>query len=317
MLVMLADKHTRTACLLSAPSNHTARGVLAQDTLVRTPLLSTMMKPYLSVNGHRDPKQVNGDDSGRLALSNPPPRPLAMARGHSSLGQLSPMGFKFQNSPVPSLPCEQTPQQPTPGRSGTQWSEELFCKPSQTKEPPIPGLSPCSQPPEDILTHEPEPEVAPMQSTEEPFACPATPSLIIIIDYTPVGSHPPPPPSSSLTANFPSCSPPSTPTPVPSPVQSPSHSHDDACQEFTNLRPTLMIPQAIIHESINQILLEHRCLLYMIPFVDATHRNEMHWDFREELNFLLAEALDAYPKEDITGIVSFVILSFKKIICIQ
>ncbi|MBW0519887.1 hypothetical protein O181_059602 [Austropuccinia psidii MF-1] len=84
-----------------------------------------------------------------------------MARGHSNLGQLSPMGLKCQSkfsfsslthftsrnhtdfsplcieqnqpnplqqdSPVPSLPCKQTLQQPTPGPSGTQWSEDLFC----------------------------------------------------------------------------------------------------------------------------------------------------------------------------------------------
>ncbi|MBW0523317.1 hypothetical protein O181_063032 [Austropuccinia psidii MF-1] len=106
---------------------------------------------------------------------------------------LSPMGFKRQNSPVPSLPCKQTPRQPTPGLSGTQWSEELFREPSQTKEPPIPGPSQSSQPPEDNTTREPEPEVAPTQSTEEPFACPATPRSIIIIDDTPVGSAPPPP----------------------------------------------------------------------------------------------------------------------------
>ncbi|MBW0581159.1 hypothetical protein O181_120874, partial [Austropuccinia psidii MF-1] len=31
-----------------------------------------------------------------------------------------------KDSPVPSLPCEQTLQQTTPGPSGTQWSEELF-----------------------------------------------------------------------------------------------------------------------------------------------------------------------------------------------
>ncbi|MBW0586746.1 hypothetical protein O181_126461, partial [Austropuccinia psidii MF-1] len=46
------------------------------------------------------------------------------------------MGFKCQkqsppnpprqDSPVPSLPLEQTLRQPTPGPSGTQWSEELF-----------------------------------------------------------------------------------------------------------------------------------------------------------------------------------------------
>ncbi|MBW0515988.1 hypothetical protein O181_055703 [Austropuccinia psidii MF-1] len=61
--------HTRNVFLLSAPSDHAARGVLAQDTLARTPLWSTMMKPYPSPNGHRDPKQANGNDSGQLALS--------------------------------------------------------------------------------------------------------------------------------------------------------------------------------------------------------------------------------------------------------
>ncbi|MBW0573539.1 hypothetical protein O181_113254 [Austropuccinia psidii MF-1] len=104
---------------------------------------------------------------------------MEMARGHLSLGRLSPMGFKRQkpkppnpprqDSPIPSLPSEQTPRKPTPGLSGTQWSEELFRGPSQTKEPPIPGPSPSSQPPEDHTTCEPEPEIAPMQSTQETF----------------------------------------------------------------------------------------------------------------------------------------------------
>ncbi|MBW0577365.1 hypothetical protein O181_117080, partial [Austropuccinia psidii MF-1] len=66
---MLAHKHTRNVCLLSAPSNHEARGVLAQEALARTPLWSTMMKPYLSANGHQDLEQADGNDSGRLALS--------------------------------------------------------------------------------------------------------------------------------------------------------------------------------------------------------------------------------------------------------
>ncbi|MBW0551617.1 hypothetical protein O181_091332 [Austropuccinia psidii MF-1] len=92
---------------------------------------------------------------------------------------LSPMGLKRQkqnppnpprqDSPVPSLPREQTIRKPTPGPSGTRWSEELFREPSRTKEPPIPGPSPSSQPPEDDTTCEPEPEVAPTQSTEEPY----------------------------------------------------------------------------------------------------------------------------------------------------
>ncbi|MBW0588184.1 hypothetical protein O181_127899 [Austropuccinia psidii MF-1] len=69
MLVTLANKHTRTFCLLSAPSSHAARGVLSQDVLSRTPLWSTMMKPYPSTDGHRDPKQANGNNSRQLALS--------------------------------------------------------------------------------------------------------------------------------------------------------------------------------------------------------------------------------------------------------
>ncbi|MBW0588034.1 hypothetical protein O181_127749 [Austropuccinia psidii MF-1] len=72
---MLADKHTRNVCLLSAPSDHTARGVSAQDALVRTPLWLTMTKPYPSMDGHRDPKQADGNDSRQLDLSTPPPRP--------------------------------------------------------------------------------------------------------------------------------------------------------------------------------------------------------------------------------------------------
>ncbi|MBW0588270.1 hypothetical protein O181_127985 [Austropuccinia psidii MF-1] len=74
-LVMLADKHTRNVCSLSAPSDHKARGVPAQDALARTPLWSTMMKPFPSVNGRRAPKQADGNNSRQLALSTPPPRP--------------------------------------------------------------------------------------------------------------------------------------------------------------------------------------------------------------------------------------------------
>ncbi|MBW0518597.1 hypothetical protein O181_058312 [Austropuccinia psidii MF-1] len=186
---------------------------------------------------------------------------------------------KQTKSPVPSLPCEKTLQKPTQGPSVTQWSEDScrgnkktipllfstfdsseltlppFVEPSQPNEPPIPGLSQPSEPHEDTLTHEPEPEVAPTQSTEEPFD-------------PPIASSP--------------------------------HSHSEAWQVFTDLRPT----RATVHKSINQILLENCQLVYMIPFVDAAHQNEMNREFWEELNSLLGQALEAYPKEDITGIVS-------------
>ncbi|MBW0486471.1 hypothetical protein O181_026186 [Austropuccinia psidii MF-1] len=85
-----------------------------------------------------------------------------------------------------------------------------------------------------------------MPPTEEPFAPPATPASVIIINNTPVGS-------------------PKNPT-----ASSPE-SHNEAWQELKDLQPTLMIPQAIIHKSINQIFLEHRHFLYLIPFMDVTH----------------------------------------------
>ncbi|MBW0493802.1 hypothetical protein O181_033517 [Austropuccinia psidii MF-1] len=99
------------------------------------------------------------------------------------------MGFKCQeqnppnplkqDSPVPCMPHEQSPQQPTPGPG-----------PSQHNEPPIPGPSKASKPHEDPFTCKPEPEVAPMQSTKESFTSPATPAFVIIIDDTPVRSLP-------------------------------------------------------------------------------------------------------------------------------
>ncbi|MBW0565373.1 hypothetical protein O181_105088 [Austropuccinia psidii MF-1] len=100
----------------------------------------------------------------------------------------NPLNPPQQDTLVPRLCCKQTQKQPTPGPSGTLWSEDLFCgkqqaiplliltfhsskltlppfvEPSQYNEPPIPGpsQSPKSQVPshEDALTCEPEPEVA-------------------------------------------------------------------------------------------------------------------------------------------------------------
>ncbi|MBW0479165.1 hypothetical protein O181_018880 [Austropuccinia psidii MF-1] len=152
---------------------------------------------------------------------------------------------------------------------------------SVNNEPPILGPSQPSKPQQGALTCEPEPEVAPTQSMEEPFGCRSGYPCLHNNhrQYTRWLL-----PRRSL------------------PVPSSPHSHDDACQEFTGLQPTLMIPQAIFHDSIQGILLEHHRLLHMIPFVDATPQNEMHQEFWEELNTLLGQALEAYPKEDITGI---------------
>ncbi|MBW0500813.1 hypothetical protein O181_040528 [Austropuccinia psidii MF-1] len=64
-----ANKQTRTACLLCNPSDHTARGVPAQEALARIPLWSMMMKAFLSRNGCWDLKQADRNYSGQLALS--------------------------------------------------------------------------------------------------------------------------------------------------------------------------------------------------------------------------------------------------------
>ncbi|MBW0547862.1 hypothetical protein O181_087577 [Austropuccinia psidii MF-1] len=66
---MLADKHTRNARSLSNPSNHTARGVPAQDARAGTSSWLMMMKVFPSGNGPWDPKRSDGNDSGQLALS--------------------------------------------------------------------------------------------------------------------------------------------------------------------------------------------------------------------------------------------------------
>ncbi|MBW0481389.1 hypothetical protein O181_021104 [Austropuccinia psidii MF-1] len=135
MLVMLANKHTQKALLLG---NHSA--------LVRTPLLLTMIKALLRRNGLCDPKLSDGNISRQLAWCPqvsicPPPLQghhcMGMAKGHLSLGLLSPMGFKCQkqnppdplqqDTPIPCMSQEQTQWQPTLGLSGTQWSEDLFC----------------------------------------------------------------------------------------------------------------------------------------------------------------------------------------------
>ncbi|MBW0548291.1 hypothetical protein O181_088006 [Austropuccinia psidii MF-1] len=174
---------------------------------------------------------------------------------------------------------KETLRQPTPGPSGTQWSEELFREPSQTKEPPIPDPSPSSKPPEDFPTWEPEPEVAPMQSKEEPFGkqllhffnssqlfLPFSLTISSLSRHYLLGNYyqqyahwvPPPPSSYPTPPPSPPVPPPSTPTPVPSPDLPPiaaknptacsppvprsSHFYNDTCQEFTDLQPTLMIP---------------------------------------------------------------------------
>ncbi|MBW0533793.1 hypothetical protein O181_073508 [Austropuccinia psidii MF-1] len=254
---MLANKHTRNARSFSNPCNHAARRVPAQDSLARTPLWLTIMKVFLSGDGHRDPKQANGNDSGQLALDYPANEGWqsqeeikAWANHHHVL---SPMGFKCQkqnppnppkkDSPVPCMPCKQTPCQPTPGPSGTQWSEDLSRNPPSTmrylflaRVHPLNHLRTFPlvsqslrwlqrKPQRNLLVSHHFSFFTPINFSlpllQAPPARPTTPRSVIIINDTPIQSPPP-----------------STTTPVPS---SP-HSHNGACHKYTDLRPTLMIP---------------------------------------------------------------------------
>ncbi|MBW0560312.1 hypothetical protein O181_100027 [Austropuccinia psidii MF-1] len=240
---MLADKHTRNVHSLSAPSDHTARGVLSQDALARTPLWLVMMKPYPSANGHWDLKQADGNNSRQLALSPqvlicPPP-----LLGHylmvTSLHYLSkviiqpmkdgneqnPPNPPRQDSPVPSLPCERTPQQPNPGPEWHLMVRGIIPRtlPNQRATYSLPE----SILPATLSRH------SPLHNYHQRYA-----------RWIPPSSSPTRPPSHPVSPGY-------LPVPLRTRVQSSSHSHDDTRQELTNLRPTLMIPRAIVHESIN------------------------------------------------------------------
>ncbi|MBW0528730.1 hypothetical protein O181_068445 [Austropuccinia psidii MF-1] len=77
---------------------------------------------------------------------------------------------KHTKSPMTRLTCSLYASQ---ANAAATHSSELtlppFVEPSQHHERPISGPSQPSEPHEDALTHEPEPEVAPTQSMEKPF----------------------------------------------------------------------------------------------------------------------------------------------------
>ncbi|MBW0473406.1 hypothetical protein O181_013121 [Austropuccinia psidii MF-1] len=206
MLVMLAKKHTRNSFSLCNPSDHGARGVPDKDTLARTPLWSAMMKSLPSRNGHLDPKQADGNNSGKLAQSpqvlicQPPllgHHPMVTSHLDRSKVIIRPMkggnGKRtFKLGLIVSMSCHpwdsnsknQTNQIPRDetlpflvclasklrsNRPQAQVAPNGWRTYSAVNEPPIPAPSPSSKPHEDVPTHEPEPEVAPTQSMEEPF----------------------------------------------------------------------------------------------------------------------------------------------------
>ncbi|MBW0476603.1 hypothetical protein O181_016318 [Austropuccinia psidii MF-1] len=242
---MLSDKHKRNAHLLSDPSDQPARGVPDQEALARAPLWLMMMKAFPSGNGCWDPRQADGNYSRRLAWSPqvsicPSPllghhpmvtslldrseviiRPMKDGNGKRTfkIGPIVTMSCnswdshtKNQTNRMPrnkTLPflvclasklCSNLPQAPVAPNGWRTYSTSIL------------------KPHEDVLTCEPEPEVAPTQSMEEPFAHPTPPHSIITIDNMTVTS--PSPFSFPDSATFPSCSPslqvpPRTPPPPP------------------------------------------------------------------------------------------------------
>ncbi|MBW0528422.1 hypothetical protein O181_068137 [Austropuccinia psidii MF-1] len=149
------------------------------------------------------------------------------------------------------MPHEQTLQQCTPRPSSTQWSESSFWgkKASQAKYLPICDPTSDSLVPSQALDcqlslHETDPTcdhgpmVNPIQSIEQPRACPSTPPSSITIDNTPVGSPTLPLPHTPSLVETPFPQDPNCLIPL---DQGTPQSHNEALQEFTNQQPMLII----------------------------------------------------------------------------
>ncbi|MBW0561842.1 hypothetical protein O181_101557, partial [Austropuccinia psidii MF-1] len=118
--------------------------------------------------GRQEPFWTISHVPSSIELSTPPPRPPSDGhfttrpeRSHHPADEGWQLERTFELGPIVTMSCH-------------QWDSNAKVlvapdEPSQTNEPPIPGPSPSSQPPEDNMTCEPQHEVAPTQSTEEPF----------------------------------------------------------------------------------------------------------------------------------------------------
>ncbi|MBW0533288.1 hypothetical protein O181_073003 [Austropuccinia psidii MF-1] len=267
MLVMLADKQTRNAHSLSNPSDHVARGVPAQDALARTPLCPVPSNIDLPTP---PPMVTSLLDRSKVII-----RPMKDGDGKRTfeLGPIvtiiKPTESPQQDSPVQRIPCKQTPRQPTPGprtysaNPPNTMSHLFLAQVHHLNHLRTLQLMSQSQ---RWLQHSPWRKhllvpLLPAQSSSLTIH-PLDPPLPLLLSPTPPPSTPVPSPSTPT---------PDLPTAFSPLVPSSSHSYDDAHQEFTNLRPTPMIPQPIVHKTINRILLGHHRLLHMIPFMDATH----------------------------------------------
>ncbi|MBW0526465.1 hypothetical protein O181_066180 [Austropuccinia psidii MF-1] len=262
-----------------------------QDNLVRTPLLSTTMRSFPRGNEFPDPKLADGNTSGQLALC---PQVLIcpfLLQGHhpmvTSLLDWSeviiwPMKRgngerKLELGLIVTMSCH-------------PWDSNAKNKPTKSPATRDPGSFELTLPP-NTMSHLLQARVHPpnhlrmfqpvrlnlrclntiiggtfcllifffycfpVPNFPSPLlqpspACPATPCLFIIIDDTPIGSPPPSTPTVVPATEIPPIAPKNS-------TPSSPHSHNGAHQEFINLKPTLLIPQEIFHDSINRILLEN------------------------------------------------------------
>ncbi|MBW0497830.1 hypothetical protein O181_037545 [Austropuccinia psidii MF-1] len=77
----------------------------------------------------------------------------------------NPPNLPQKDSPIPCMPCEKTPWQPTPGLSGTLWLEYLF----QRKQTPFPFVIFTFTSSQLRLPH----LVEPSKHNEPPIPCPS------------------------------------------------------------------------------------------------------------------------------------------------
>ncbi|MBW0507062.1 hypothetical protein O181_046777 [Austropuccinia psidii MF-1] len=124
---------------------------------------------------------------------------------------------------------------------------------------------------------DPEPEVGPMQSTEAPFYCPATPCSIIINDNIPIGSPLTHPLSHSPATSTPVHSPKIPPVALEKPIISSPWCKEPLipamrlCRNSPNCNQCSLFLKQLLTDQPTKILLKHLELLHMIPFMDATH----------------------------------------------
>ncbi|MBW0530963.1 hypothetical protein O181_070678 [Austropuccinia psidii MF-1] len=163
MLVMLADKHTRNACLLSNRSDHGARGVPTQDALARTPLTKPTKSP-----------------------------PTRLTRSIYAL-QASPAATHYWPKDLSRKPSQHdeppihgpSPSSKPPEDVATREAEQELA-PTQSMEEPFA----CSATPRFVIIIDDTPVGCPPPISPSPTPPPSTPTPVPSLDLPPIASSP-------------------------------------------------------------------------------------------------------------------------------